>query len=160
MMPSKTLKGQMFMIELIIMIIATLIIVVLYLQLLGDINRYRGTDERLPFVVRDAANGLILTRGYPADWDQYASNESRVGALGLISRRNVIDNAKLSMLNSTNFGYFLGIEKYNISITITQGIFTRYSTGTIDDSTSKILVERTCLYNNTPAIFRIIVSGG
>jgi hypothetical protein len=155
-----TLKGQTFMIELIIMIVVTLFVMLTYLDLLRDINSYRSIDERHMFIVHDVANNLVLTRGYPADWDQYTSNESLIQSLGLISRRNVIDNTKLSMLNSTNFGYFTGIEKYNISIKIMQGIYTLYQAGTDDNSTTRILVERTCVYNNTPAIFRLAVTGG
>jgi len=133
-------------------------LIVIYFLSLNTVNTYRQ-DERLLVRAQDAANTLMLTQGYPPDWDQYASNASAVQALGIVSRRNVIDGAKLAALNSTNIGYMIGLERYNISITITQGLLTVYQTGSVSNDTSLILVERTCLYNGSPSLFKLSVSG-
>lgn len=147
------------MTELIIVLTAAIFLMLLYFAMFDNVNRYRTADARLMIQVHDAANNLLLTRGYPPDWEQLA-NMSLVSSLGIASRRNVIDDAKLRALNSTNIGLLLGLEKYNISIVIEQNGAVIYQTGSVENETSIILAERTCVYNGSPCLLTLSVSGG
>lgn len=147
------------MTELIIVLTAAIMLILLYFAMFGSVNRYRTADVQLMVRAHDAANNLLLTRGYPLDWEQLP-NVSMVSSLGIASRRNVIDEAKLRAMNSTNIGYLLGLEKYNISIVIKQNGTTVYQTGSIENDTTLILAERTCVYNGSPCLLTLSVSGG
>jgi len=152
------LKGQTYMVEMLAVIIAAMIIIVASISVFTSINNYRSVSDKTVNTAQDAANALILTRGFPVDWDQNASSATVVG---IVSRRNVIDPAKLAALNLTNFSTLMGLGRFNVSITITSGGETVYQVGSANSSTTMTLVQRTCvLTNGSPCRLSLQVSGG
>jgi len=152
------LRGQIYVVELLAVIIMAMIIVIASISVFTSINNYRSASDRTANAAQDAANALILTRGFPADWDQNASSATIVG---IAARRNVIDPAKLAALNLTNFSALMGLEHFNVSIMITSGGATVYQAGSVNSSTTITLVQRTCvLTNGSPCTLSLRVSGG
>jgi len=150
-------KGQSFLIEMFLISTAVIMLVMFFFLTLNAINIYKTKTLRANLIAEDAASTLLLSRGYPADWDQNVSNTQ---ALGLALRRNTLDMAKLRMFNQTAYSELLGLGAYNISLNITSGTSTIFQTGFINSSTSVIQVERVCIYNNAPCKLRLQVSGG
>ena len=151
-------KGQAYTIEMFIVLIASIIVLGAAITLLGSINTYRLTTDKKLLTAQDAMNALILTAGFPSDWDQ---NVSLASVTGIAYRRNVIDPVKLSMLNQTDYSVLFGLERFNVSITVTSGGSSVYQTGSVDANSSIALIERTCVFTNgTPCMLYMRVSGG
>jgi len=152
------LKGQAYMVEMFTVMIASIIILGAAVTLLGSINTYRMRTDKTLLAAQDAVNALMLTPGFPSDWER---NPSSASVVGIAYRRNVIDAAKLDALNQTNYSALMGLERFNISISITSGGLIVYQTGTVDTNSSLAMVERTCAFiNGTPCTLRLMVSGG
>lgn len=155
------MKGQIFFTDVIIFMMVVMVLIVAILSTYETINNFRlkSRVDKLEFLAQDATNSLMLSRGYPRDWDQNIT-DGNVQALGLTIRRNIVDNTKLSVFNSSNFTKHLGLDGYNVSITIVQNSTTVYSFGTTDTTTNKIVVERLCVLNSSTCKLVLAVTGG
>jgi len=152
------LRGQVYMVETITVLIVSMIILVTSFSILSGINSYRAATDRTMNAVEDATDSLMLSRGYPPDWDQ---NAPQASVLGIALRRNVIDSAKLNSLNLTDFSALMGLERFNVSVSIYSGGIQVYQVGSVNSSTSITLIERTCAFSNgTPCTLRVQASGG
>ena len=155
---SGCLRGQAYTIEMFTVLIASIVILGAAMTLLGSINAYRTNTDKTLLTAQDAANALMLTVGFPSNWEQ---NVSLTSVAGIAYWRNVIDPVKLAMLNQTNYPALFGLERFNVSINVTSGGVSIYQTGTVDANSSIALVERTCVFTNgTPCMLRLMVSGG
>ncbi len=154
---SSSYKGQAFLIELFVISTTILLIVLFFFSTFNSINEFKANSQRTHFIVEDAASVLILSRGYPADWDINLTNTE---ALGLTLRRNIIDQTKLNVFNQTNVTELLGLTQYNVSINVTLNGSQIYQAGFVNTSSNVIQIERVCIYNNSPCKMRLQVSGG
>jgi len=150
-------RGQSFSIELFLVSTAVILIVIFFVSTLAAINDFKARGQRTHLIAEDAASSLMLSRGYPFDWDLNVSNTQ---ALGFALRRNVIDQQKLNALNATDYAELLGLAQYNVSINITSNGSQLFQTGYVNNSTSILQVERVCICNNSPCRVRLQVSGG
>ena len=156
--PRPHLKGQAYSMEILTVILAALIALGATTVILNNINAYRINTDKTLLTAQDAANALVLTYGFPSDWEQDPSNASVIGLAGW---RNVIDPAKLAALNQTSYPALMGLERFNVSINITSGGAAIYQTGSVSNTSDIAMVERTCMFlNGTPCTLRLVVSGG
>jgi hypothetical protein len=153
----RVLRGQSFSIEMFLVSTAVILIVLFFVSTFSSINEFKARSQRTHLIAEDAASSLVLSRGYPFDWDL---NVSSAQALGLALRRNVLDPQKLNAVNATNYAELLGLPQYNVSINITSNSSQIFQTGYVNSSANVIQIERVCVCNNSPCRVKLQVSGG
>ncbi|MFA5931467.1 MAG: hypothetical protein WC821_04110 [archaeon] len=122
-------------------------------------------------VAHSVLNSLILSPGYPNDWQKYSLDD--INSIGLASTPNMIDSNKtitlINWLNNTStyssLKQKLGLGPYDIFLKIStasgETIFDSISLGggvIASDPQLKIVYSRIVYYNNESVMLNIIVS--
>jgi len=151
-------RGQTFSIELFILSMSVILILTIFLFALSTINDFKtkvDENDRRNYILTEVSNILLLSKGYPYNWEKDTTN---VSALGIVKRRNIINFQKISSLNETDYITLLSLYYYNVSINVTwngQLHFIGWSNSTAENIA---IVRRNCIVNNTLCIFEIEVS--
>ena len=154
-------RGQTFSIELFILSMSVILILTIFLFALSTINDFKtkvDENDRRNYILTEVSNILLLSKGYPYNWESNLTNNSSISALGIATRRNIINPLKISSLNETDYITLLSLYYYNVSINVTwngQLHFIGWSNSTAENIA---IVRRNCIVNNTLCIFEIEVS--
>lgn len=147
-------KGQLFIMEVFIVTTIAILIVTVLFSIMAKISDFTTEEYQKEILAEEVANILILYQGDPRNWNSSLLPNS----LGLARRRNLIDSEKISALNSTNYKELLGIYKRDAKFSIFVNDSKIWETGDVNESKSRVVVERNCVINSSPCKFRIEIT--
>jgi hypothetical protein len=156
-------KGQFFSPDLVIAILIFLVCLTFFFvssdSVFGQVRNnelMQNGDE----VMHSVMNSLVLTSGKPFNWEALTLEETYL--MGLCSRKNVIDEAKLEKLiyyldnNYIETKEILGLGGYDIKLKFVDnnGSTTYSSTRTQGDYYLKLVYDRTAILNDRVGYLR------
>jgi len=160
-------KGQLFSTDLIVGLSIFLFVLAITLAYSNNVAlRTEALDKtsEMRFVSAGAINSLVLSEGYPADWQNLA-DLTEVKSIGLANGRNIIDGNKLASLVDYNQNSYselksiLGLTKYDVYIAVedVNSGNTLYEFGLSPENEEVVSSRRLGLLNNEEVFVRLEV---
>jgi hypothetical protein len=169
---SGRLKGQAWVMDFTVGIVALMLILVLYMLIWNSLaQRWNSTGQqtRVEASAFFASESLLATPGEPESWEMLPRIDGNVSAIGLVNGRNELDHMKLERLlgeNATGYQTVkarLGLQAYEFGMRITDldrnavyYEFGRFSYGSLNNSLN---FDRLAILDGEPVIVHMEVWG-
>ena len=161
-------KGQIFSTDLMLASIIFLLILTTAITYSNQVSNriyFFEQEEEMRQAGQQAANGLVLTNGNPANWENLP-NIDNVNSIGIADSANMLNSSKITQLSALASSDYedvksiLGIAKFDFKLEIIsmQGNFTVESFGASPESESSIVsINRIAFYDGNNVVVRLKV---